>query len=163
MNALRAIELDDSLAEAHNSLGLVKLFRDWDWEGAEASFRRALEIEPSYWWARSTYSMLLALTGRLDEALAEMERTYELDPLNPVVVVALADLHAWRGEPEQARMWWEKALELDPSYPVHHQSLVTGLCREGQVDETTIQKGCKVSNVKPLVAIALNASCSMRK
>ena len=79
--------------------------------------------------------MLLSFTGRLDEALAEMQRAYELDPLNTIVIVQLAELHAWRGDHEQARSGWAKALELDPAYPLHHQSLVTSLCRHGQTNE----------------------------
>jgi class 3 adenylate cyclase/TolB-like protein/tetratricopeptide (TPR) repeat protein len=135
LNALRAIELDDSLAAAHSSLGLVRMFHDWDWEGAEASFRRALEIEPSSWWARTGYSLLLIFSGRLDEALEQMQRAYDVDPLNTITIVGLADLHAMRGERDQATALWRKAQDLDPDYPPHHQSLITSMCREGEAQD----------------------------
>ncbi len=157
LNADKALELDDSLAEAHNSLGLVRLFGDWDWAGAEASFQRAIEIDPSYWWAHLAYGLLLSFTGRLDEALAEMQRAYEFDPLNTIVIVQLAELHAWRGDHDQAHSWWEKALELDPAYPLHHQSLVTSLCRHGQTDAAiaSLEQAVAAAPDDPLIAADL--------
>ncbi len=134
-NALRALEIDDSLAEAHNSLGLVKIFNEWDWAGAEQAFLRAIELDPSYAWGHQAYALLLAFTGRLDQALVEMQRAHELDPLSPLVTVSLAEVHGWRGEQEQALLFWEQALELDAAYPRLHQSLVGGFCRRGLAEQ----------------------------
>ncbi len=134
-SALQALHLDDQLATAHTSLGLVKVFGDWDWSGAEQDFRRAIELDPSDSWARQTYAMLLSLTGRLDEALVELTRAYQRDPLSPYVVVMLGDLHYWRGEIAEARARWDEALEFNAGYLVLHNSMVPVSCRDGAPGE----------------------------
>src|SRR5262249_45626368 len=79
--AMKAIELDDSLAEAHASLGLVKFFYDWDWEGSENEFKRALEMNPNLAEAHAGYAGLLIARGLRDEALLETKKALELDPV----------------------------------------------------------------------------------
>ncbi len=81
--AARAIELDDTLAEAHASLGYVKLTFDWDWPGAEREFRRSLELNPSLPQAHAGYGHYLLALGRTDEAIQELDRVREIDPLFP--------------------------------------------------------------------------------
>jgi TolB-like protein/DNA-binding winged helix-turn-helix (wHTH) protein/Flp pilus assembly protein TadD len=89
--AVRAIELDDSLAEAHSSLGYVALTFDWDWVRAEHEFQRALELNPSLPRAHAGYAeYLLFKLGRADEAIQELQRAYALDPLLPIAHVDLA-------------------------------------------------------------------------
>jgi serine/threonine protein kinase/TolA-binding protein len=80
--AKQALELDDTLAEAHNSLGLVKLWYEWDWRGAEREFKLALELNPDYAPARYGYSNLLAVTGRWDEFVRESAAAKDLDPFS---------------------------------------------------------------------------------
>jgi TolB-like protein/DNA-binding winged helix-turn-helix (wHTH) protein/Flp pilus assembly protein TadD len=83
--AIRAIELDDTLAEAHVSLGYVALTFDWDWVRAEHEFRRALELNPSLPRAHAGYAeYLLFKLGRADEAIQELQRAYAVDPLLPI-------------------------------------------------------------------------------
>ena len=79
----KALELDSTLAEVHYGLAVVRAWTDWDWEGAEAEFRRALEINPNYAEARAVYSHLLMIMRRPEEAMAQIERAMELDPHNP--------------------------------------------------------------------------------
>ena len=83
--ALKAIELDDTLAEAHTSLGTVKVWMDWDWPGAEKALVRALDINPSYVQAHRYYACLLSHTGRHDASAVEMEKARALDPLSPIM------------------------------------------------------------------------------
>jgi tetratricopeptide (TPR) repeat protein len=83
--ARKAVELDDGLAEAHSSLGTVKVWMDWDWLGAEAAFQRALALNPSYVQAHRYYACLLSHTGRHSEAAAEMDIARSLDPLSPIM------------------------------------------------------------------------------
>ena len=83
--ARKAVELDDGLAEAHSSLGTVKVWMDWDWLGAEAAFQRALALNPSYVQAHRYYACLLSHTGRHAEAAAEMDMARSLDPLSPIM------------------------------------------------------------------------------
>ncbi len=80
--AIRALELDDSLAEAHAALAFTNLCYDWDWEGSEQRFNRALELNPNYGPAHQWYSNLLAAQGRFDEAIAEIKRAQEINPLS---------------------------------------------------------------------------------
>src|SRR5262249_36569051 len=80
--AKNAIELDDTLADAHAALGFTVLCYDWDWAGAERIFKRAFELNPNSDSAHHWYSCLLASEGRFDEAIAEIKLTQELNPLS---------------------------------------------------------------------------------
>jgi tetratricopeptide (TPR) repeat protein len=80
--ALKAVELDDTLAEAHYVLAVVEAWSDWNWAGAEAEFKRAIELNPSYPDARAYYSHLLNHLRRPKEAMTQIERAMELDPFN---------------------------------------------------------------------------------
>ena len=77
-----ALKYDDSLAEAHTSLASIKAVADWDWQGAENEYRRAIELNPNYPTARHWYAAQLLIQGRLDEALEEIKRAQQLDPLS---------------------------------------------------------------------------------
>lgn len=81
----KALKIDDSVAEAHSSLGAIKLFYDWDWQGAEEQFKRASELNPSYAHAHQWNGLNLCAQGRLEEAIAEMKRAQELDPLSLII------------------------------------------------------------------------------
>src|SRR3989442_10989676 len=78
--ALKALELDDDLPEAHTSLAWVQFAYDWDWEGAERSYRRALELSPGYATGHHWYSFVLLATGQAEQALVEAQTALELDP-----------------------------------------------------------------------------------
>jgi eukaryotic-like serine/threonine-protein kinase len=116
--ARRALELDSTLAEPHAVLAQAKLYRDWDWPGAERDFRRALQMNPSLADARAHHAWYLQLMGRRDEALAEMRRAIDSDPLDPVWPAWLGSLHSGWGEYEAAIAEAGKALELQPNLPV---------------------------------------------
>src|SRR5207244_1540773 len=83
--ALKALSFDDKLAEAHASLAAVKLWREFDWEGGERGFRRAIELNPSYSTAHLWLALYLAAVARTDEALSEIGLALELDPVSRVV------------------------------------------------------------------------------
>jgi TolB-like protein/DNA-binding winged helix-turn-helix (wHTH) protein/Tfp pilus assembly protein PilF len=83
--ALKALELDETLGEAHVSLGQAKIDYDWDWVGAEKEFKRAIELNPGYASAHHRYSAYLSAMGRHNEAIAEAKRAHELDPLSPMI------------------------------------------------------------------------------
>src|SRR5262245_24355008 len=83
-SVMRALELDDRLAEAHTSLALM-MEHDWDWESSEREFRRAIELDPNYATAHHWYAELLMFQGRFDEALAESERARQIDPLSLII------------------------------------------------------------------------------
>ncbi len=118
--ALKALALDDTLAEAHASLAQVKMFYEWDWAAAEREFRRALELNPGNATARQWHTEYLWWMGRMDEALKEIERAHEQDPLSPVIKVSVARHHFFARRPAEALAQLQEALRLDPSYFITH-------------------------------------------
>ena len=114
--ALRALSLDDSLAEAYSSLAYAKLNYDWDWQGAEADFRRALALNPGSAEAHHWYSHLLVSSGRLDESLAESDRALALDQLNPIINVHVGWNRFFARQYDQALLPLARTIELDPNF-----------------------------------------------
>ena len=115
--ANRALQLDESLAAAHVSLGYVKALYDWDWPGAEREFKRALELSPGDADVHFAYSVTyLNPLGRQDEALAEIQRALALDPLSPYKITSAGMIYSDRREYDRAVEQYRKAIELDPSF-----------------------------------------------
>lgn len=108
--AARAVQLDETLPEAHAATGLVRsLERDMD--GTAAAYRRALDLNPNYATARQRYALTLLNRGRLEEATSEMQRAQSLDPLSTVININLAQMHYFARDYERAAATAEKALE----------------------------------------------------
>jgi len=115
--ALRALELDPSLGEAHTALGAIKHKYDLDWEGAEASYRKALELDPGYATAHQWYAIYLMSRARFDEALEELRKAQELDPLSLIIRVDRGwVLYAARRYGE-AIAELRQAFEMNPRFP----------------------------------------------
>jgi TolB-like protein len=115
--AEKAMALDDSLAEAHTSLGYVKALYDFDWPGAEHEFQRAIQLNPGLSDAHFGYGIVyLAPQGRPAESLHEMQLARDLDPLSPVINTYLALAYFFNGQPEEGLAHDRKALELDPDF-----------------------------------------------
>ena len=129
--ALRAIALDDTLAEAHASLAWTRFIYDWDWAGADRHFRRALELDPRYATAHQWYAFLLASRGRLDAALVEGHTAQELDPTSVSVRRSLGWLYIYARRYEQARYHLGRALALQPDTAETLQALGLALALEG--------------------------------
>jgi TolB-like protein/DNA-binding winged helix-turn-helix (wHTH) protein/Tfp pilus assembly protein PilF len=113
--ALRALELDDSLAEAHTALAVLKEEADRDWPGAEVEFRRALELNPGYANACLWYSQFLRQMGRRDEDFAMTRRALQLDPMSPIMLRNMGLALWWWGDVDQAIEQFRRALEIDPN------------------------------------------------
>jgi eukaryotic-like serine/threonine-protein kinase len=114
--ATRAMELNDRLAEAHNSLAYWKLNYGWDWRGAEEEFRRSLELNPGYANAHHWYAHELISAGKSDEALAESKKALELDQLSPIMNVHLGWHYFFARQYDHSLNQLRKTLELDPNY-----------------------------------------------
>lgn len=121
--AVKAVELDDTSAEAHNSLGFSQLIYEWDWRAAVKEFRRALEINPNYPPARYWLASYLTAAGQHDEAIAEDLRALEIDPLSVFVRTHLGWTYLHARQFEQAEEQLRKALELDPQFIVAQWAL----------------------------------------
>src|SRR5436853_3081681 len=132
--ALKAIEIDASLAEPHVSLAHVKYYHDRDWPGAEREFKRAIELNPNYPQAHHWYAIYLVWSGRTNEGLAEIRRAQELDPLslpiNMTVRWLLCDAQSTDEGIEELR----KTLEMDPAFVVAHHRLALCYERKGSYD-----------------------------
>jgi serine/threonine protein kinase/Tfp pilus assembly protein PilF len=118
--ALRALRLDDSLAEAHSALAYSALHYDWDWPNAESGFQRALQLNSNYVHARHWYAHYLVTMGRYDEAFAESLRIIELDPLDLIINGHLAWHHLMAQQFEQAAAAARKTLEMEPNFHWGH-------------------------------------------
>ena len=133
--AVKALALDDSLAEAHTSMASVLEFEQWDWAGAEREYRRAIQLAPSYATAYHWYANNLSTRGRHQEAITYARRAVELDPLSPILHVALAHAYVLAGQNEEALAALSKALEIEPASGNAH--LFRGLVysRQARYDE----------------------------
>jgi serine/threonine-protein kinase len=119
----KALELDDSLAEAHTTLAYLKHRFEWDWVGAESEFKRAIELNPNYATAYQWYAMYLATMGRHHEALAIMQQALEVDPLSLVMNSTLGRILHFARRYDEAIEQFRKTLEMDPNYARAHEDL----------------------------------------
>jgi DNA-binding winged helix-turn-helix (wHTH) protein/TolB-like protein/tetratricopeptide (TPR) repeat protein len=123
--ALRAIEIDPSLAEGYAGLGWVKFWYEWDWPGAEKAFRRAIELNPNVWEAHLGLGHLLSSLGRGDEGFPHIQRARQLDPMSMITNTLEAGYLLGRGRREEADQRIQRALELDPEFWVGHLTLAS--------------------------------------
>jgi eukaryotic-like serine/threonine-protein kinase len=132
--AAKALELDDTSAEAHTSLAWAR-FHDWDWIGAEKEFKRAIELNPGYPTAHSWYGEYLMAMGRFDEALAEMNRAYELTPQSPLTNLALGSRFFYVRQYPEAIEQCQKTLAMDAAFIPTHVFLGRAYARNGAHEE----------------------------
>jgi TolB-like protein/thioredoxin-like negative regulator of GroEL/predicted Ser/Thr protein kinase len=114
--AMEALRIDDTMAEAHSSLALVREYADWDWSGAESEFKRAVELNPSSSTAHLWYGNHLAKMGRLEEAARELRKAQELEPLSLRINTTVGWQFYLRHQYDQAIDQLRKTLEMDPNF-----------------------------------------------
>jgi DNA-binding winged helix-turn-helix (wHTH) protein/Flp pilus assembly protein TadD len=119
-HATRALELDTSLAEAHASLGFVKLYFDWDWRGAEAEFQRAIALDPNYAPTHEWYSIFLLAAGRPSDAFREIQFASHRDPLSLPINSDLGFHYYYTGKYDEAVKQLKFVLELNEDFPPAH-------------------------------------------
>jgi serine/threonine protein kinase/Tfp pilus assembly protein PilF len=133
--AMKALEIDDSLGEAHNSLATVKYGFDWDWKEAEKEFKRAIELSPSYATAHQWYGEFLTFRGRFDEGLKEMRRAQELDPLSLIINAVGGLLFFLARDYDKGIDQCKKTLEMDPNFNPAHAYLYMNYAGKGMYEE----------------------------
>jgi len=153
--ALKALELDDTLAEAHASLAFIKATYDWNWSDAEKEFQRAFALNPNYAFGHRRYAIVLRITGRLDEAIAEENRALELDPLSGIVNSSLVNGFIASRQYDQAIEQARKTLELDPNFIPAHGGLGDAYVEKSLYKEA-IAEFQKVLAISPDSAPALS-------
>jgi len=130
--ALKAISLDDTLAEAHTSLACVRAVFDWDWKGAEEGFTKAIELDPSYATARQWFAMnFLVPRQRFDEAEEQLRRALALEPISPVIATSLGLLEYYRRDFEAAADQQRATLEIAPNFGIGHFFLGQAMSEAG--------------------------------
>ena len=145
--ARKALQLDDSLAEAHASLAAVRNCHEWDFRAAENGYKRATALDSSYasalhWLGVWTH----ATTGRLVLAVDALEQAIELDPLSPPIIADLALVHVFRDDLDAATMYCRRALELDPHFHRPYWFLGLALAFHGrfQPAEDALNRGLEL-------------------
>jgi serine/threonine protein kinase/TolB-like protein/Flp pilus assembly protein TadD len=133
--ALRALELDDTLAEAHTSLGAIRIDHEWDFRGGEVALRRAIELNPNYATAHHWYSQFLSEMGRHDEAIAEIRRAQSLDPLSLIINSVLGDAYIKARRYDEAVTQLRKTLEMDKNFSLAHRLLGNAYIAMGRFEE----------------------------
>lgn len=164
---LKAVELDETLADAHLSLGEDSFWYDWDWSAAEAQFRRALALDPNNAVAHSNYALLLSNTGRHAEALAEARRAREISPLElPLLAIeGQCLLHA--GRIDEALEHLRKTSELEPNFWMPHLFAASAYIEKGMYAEAIVESSkereLSGQNTLPFGAYALAKSGNQGK
>jgi TolB-like protein/Flp pilus assembly protein TadD len=136
--AERALQLDSSLAEAHTALAYA--YRNlWQWEQAEEEFKWAIKLNPNYPTAHLWYSTYLLDLGRNDEAMAEVKRAHELDPLSLIIGTSLTYAYLVEGEVNSAIAQCKRVIDLDPNFPRAHEYLGLAYLRQGSHSEAIVE------------------------
>ncbi|MGI9069592.1 MAG: protein kinase domain-containing protein [Pyrinomonadaceae bacterium] len=137
--AQKAIEIDDTLAEAHASLGFIIFWYDWDWNEAENQYKRALELNPNSADTHVVYAHLLSNTGRHAEALGEAKRARELDPLNLRINALEGQFLLHAGQTDEALARLQKTFELDPNFYIAHMFASSAYIEKGMFAEAAAE------------------------
>jgi TolB-like protein/DNA-binding winged helix-turn-helix (wHTH) protein/Flp pilus assembly protein TadD len=122
--ARKALELDPAMAEAHTSLAFVLMHYDWDFAAAEREYLRAIDLDPNYATAHQWYAINLAVTDRMDAAIAELRHAQELDPLSLIISADIGELLGWARRYEDARAQLQSTLQMDPNFLLAHYDLI---------------------------------------
>jgi TolB-like protein/Tfp pilus assembly protein PilF len=136
--ALKSLELDPDLAEAHASLGFIYVQYGWDWARSEAEFRRARQLNPNYPSSHSMYARLLTVLGRFPEAEAEVAKAQALDPLSPGIAAGVALEYYLARDYSRAEKQLQNMLRLDPSSFVTNSYLALTHVAEGKAKEAVL-------------------------
>jgi Tfp pilus assembly protein PilF len=133
--ALRALELDESLAEAHASLALIRENYDYDWSGSEKEFRRAIQLGPQYATAHQWYAEFLSWQGRFEEAFAESDQARQLDPLSLIITSDYASILYRSRQYDSALKQCQSVLELDPNFDHEWILMIPSYLQLGRYNE----------------------------
>ena len=150
--AKKALAIDDSLAEAHASLGYLKFIYDWDWAGAEDEFKRSIALNPLYDTAHHWYSHLLAALGRNDEALAEARRALQISPSDTVMNEHMGWTYLMARDYDHAIQSARKAIEMEPDFLLAHRVLGLAYQYKGQHDAAIAEfaRGVEIARADPV-------------
>lgn len=144
---LRALELEESLAEVQYGLAALKLWGEWDWSAAELAFERALELNANDADTLMAYSHLLNILGRSDDAMVQIERGLALDPFNALAQGTYGNVLLFDRRYEEAIVAYRKALAISPNMPTFAHTLATALEYTGRLEEALEAQGAYSSAI----------------
>jgi len=149
--AIKAVELDSTLGEAHNSLAFVLDGFDWDLDAGGKEFQRAIELNPGYATAHHWYAWHLSLLGRFDEAIVEMRKAENLDPLSLIINADLAELLSLAHSYDESIRQSLKTIEMDPNFALAHNQLAQAYLQKHMYSEAIaeLQKAAQLSGDSP--------------
>ncbi len=155
--AQKALEIDESLGEAHASLALACWEYDWDWAACEKEFKRAIELNPSYATAHQWYSEYLSSTRRHAEAMTEAQRAQHLDPLSPIISVGAAGPHFYARQYDEAIRRCRETVQLFPEFAPCYMCLGNAYLASGSYQDAIVayQKARSLSGASPAEVAAL--------
>jgi TolB-like protein/DNA-binding winged helix-turn-helix (wHTH) protein/Tfp pilus assembly protein PilF len=147
-SALTALQLDETLAEAHTSLAFVRMHYDWDWPGSQMEFKRALELNPNYATAHEWYAFWFAAQGRTDKALEQLEFAQKADPLSLIIRTDTSEILGYARHYDKSEREAKGVLELDPTFTLAYISLADAYLEEKDYRAAIadIQKGLATSD-----------------
>jgi len=150
-SALKALELDKSLAEAHTCLGILSLRYEWNWSNAESELHNALEVRPNDSLALFEHAKALAAVGRLEEALQEARRAQRFDPASLKINNELGRVYYWNRNYDEAISTFRHVLELDPNYARAHTRLGKTYLAKGNYPEAVreLREGLRLAGGNP--------------
>jgi len=157
-SAIKALALDDPLAEAHASLAHILMNYDWNWAAAEKEFKRSIELKPDYATAHEWYAIhYLTATGRFEEAVQEMKRALELEPASLVMNTFMGATLYYAGRYDEAIDQCRRTIEMDPNFAVAHWHLGLAYEQRQVLDAATeeFKKAISLSAGSPLMKAAL--------
>lgn len=157
--AKRALEIDDTLAEARTTIAGLYLLVDFNWPEAEREFKRAIELNPNYVTAHHWYAYYFATMGQMDQALVEIKRAQELDPLSLIINTDLGQMLYYSRQYDQAIAQLRRTVELDPNFSMAHMRLGEAYVQKGSYEEAIaeFQKANKLSGRSKAFLSALTA------
>jgi len=158
--AIKALELDDTLGEAHTSLAYSLVNYDWDWRSAEKEYQRAIQLNPNYATAHQWYAECLSMLGRHIEAIAEIKRAQQLDPLSLIIDQGVGGKYLYARRYDEAMAQFNRTLELYPHFPPTHQRLGWCYAQKGMYDEAIaeMQRAVELSGNSTQMIAALGYS-----
>ena len=151
---MKALEIDETLAEGHALLGTYKLDYEWDWSGAEREFKRAIELDSNDSGGHERYGSYLQSMGRFDEALAERKLAQKFDPMNPAVIASVGHTLFSARRYDEAMEYYRRAIELNPNYSWGHLWIADVYVQKGMYDEaiTEVNKALSVEGSTRAIA-----------
>jgi eukaryotic-like serine/threonine-protein kinase len=155
--AIKALELDDTLGEAHTSLAYSLINYDWDWRSAEREYQRAIQLNPNYATAHQWYAECLSMLGRHSEAIAEIKKAHELDPLSLIINQGVGGKYLYARRYDEAMAQFHRTLELYPHFPPTHQRLGWCYVQKRMYDEAiaAMQRAVELSGNSTQMIAAL--------